>query len=300
MFKLPLAILSIGTLAASGQSSAVAKLTASEIPGFDAARGVFSQTGETDLSGGPGTVEVTEFGLRSALSRPITLAEGVFVVPYFDYRLTSLNFDGTAAAFPMGDEDLHSLALSTFVVSMSDNSPWIYGAWMRAEMASDFQTITNDDFSFDLAGGVGYRWNDHFILAAGAAVTNLNGDPTFYPGISFDWIVNDQLRVGLYGPSLIAAYALSDDWLLSIRGDSGGGVWNITDAGGLSRSIDLSSYYLGLYASRRLTGQLWLTAGVGATVGNSIDYTTPGGRELLEQDIEEGLFGLISLRLKAW
>lgn len=300
MFKLSLAILSLGALAASGQSSAAAQLTASDIPGFDVARGVFSQTGEMDLSGGPGNLDVTEFSLRSVLARPFSLVDGVFVIPYFDYRLTSLNFDAAPAAFPMGDEDLHSLALSTFVVSMSENSPWIYGAWMRAEMASDFQTITADDFTFDLAGGVGYRWNERFTFGAGAALTNLNGDAGFYPGIVFDWIVNDQLRVGLYGPSAIAAYSVSEDWLLSFRADAGGGVWNVTDAGGLSRSIDLTSYYLGLYASRRLTGHLWLTAGVGATVGNEIDYTTPGGNALLQRDIDEGLFGLVSLRLKAW
>lgn len=299
--RLAIAALSLLPLPSFAQTSApLAAATQFIIPEFDAARAAFSQTGSMDLENAKGDMDVARFEIGSLLSRPISPAEGIYILPLFEYELTSLNFDGTPAAFPIHDEDLHSLSLSTYVVSMRKGSPWIFGGWARAELASDFQHINGDDFTFDLAAGAGYRVNDHFTVAIGAALINLNGDDAFIPGINFDWVVSDQFRVGIYGPTFVAAYTPSTQWAFSFRGDPGGGIWNVTGDGGQSRSIDLTSYQLGLYASRHLTGDLWLTAGAGATVGNEIAYTRPNGGKLLELDADEALFGIISLRLKAW
>lgn len=289
--KVFVAAFSLGSLAASAQNI---------VPGFDASRVTFSQAGNMDMGTGNGDLDVTRFELRSFLCRPISPIDGLFIMPLAEYRLTALNFDQTPATYPIGDEDLHSLSLSTFAISMREGSPWIYGGWARAELASDFQEIDGDDFTFDLAGGAGYRFNEKFTLGFGGAAINLNGDNKIYPGIGFDWLATDQLRIGLYGPNLLAAFALDQDWLFTFRGDPAGGLWNVTGDAGESRSIKFSSYRLGVYASRRLTGQLWLTAGGGVTVGNELDYTTPAGREIVGSDPDEGLFGLISLRLKAW
>lgn len=270
------------------------------VPGFDAYRATYSQTSEMDIGRGGGEMDVSRFELRGLLSKPITVMDGLRILPLAEYKMTSLDFEGTSAAFPIQDEDLHSIGLSAFALRMCDDSPWIYGAWVRGEIASDFQHVDEDDFTFDVAAGAGYRVNDRFTIGAGAAVINLNGDAAFYPAINFDWKATDEVRVGLYGPTFVAAWSLHEDWLLSFRGDPGGGVWNITDDNGRSRSIDLSSYRLGLYASRRLTGQLWLTAGGGMAVGNEIDYTTRHGTEIFSREPDNGYFGMVSLRLKAW
>lgn len=270
------------------------------VPGFDAARVTFGHDGEMDFDDGPGSLSISRFELRSVLSKPISPAEGLTILPFFGYEATALDFDDTTAGFPIGDEDLHSLSLSAFAVSMREGSPWVYGGWAQAELATDFQDVGEDDFTFDLGGGVGYRFNEKFTLGLGAVVLNLNGDSRVYPGISFDWMVNDQVRVGLYGPTLIAAYSLDENWLFSLRGEPGGGVWNIRDDDGQSHSIDLSSYRLGAYASRRLSENLWLTAGAGATVGNDIRLTEPNGDRLSKQEMDAGLFGQIALRMKAW
>lgn len=292
MFHRPvLAAWLLGALAASAQSI---------VPGFDVARVAVSQAGGMDLGNGQGDLEITQLSIRSFLCRPISPTDGLFIVPLASYELTHLNLDPSPAAFPFHDEDLHSLTLSGAAISMREGSPWIHGGWARAELATDFQTVTGDDFTFDLAGGAAYRLNARFTLGVGAALLNLNGDTSFYPGIGFDWIASDQLRIGLYGPTLLAAYAVNDDWLFTLRGDTAGGIWNITDGAGTSRSIDLTSYRAGLYASRRLHGELWLTAGAGATVGNQLDYTTPHGSKLSGLDPDTGVFGVIGLRLKAW
>ena len=175
--KVFVAAFSLGSLAASAQNI---------VPGFDASRVTFSQAGNMDMGTGNGDLDVTRFELRSFLCRPISPIDGLFIMPLAEYRLTALNFDQTPATYPIGDEDLHSLSLSTFAISMREGSPWIYGGWARAELASDFQEIDGDDFTFDLAGGAGYRFNEKFTLGFGGAAINLNGDNKIYPGIGFD------------------------------------------------------------------------------------------------------------------
>ena len=296
MFKMTTtAAASLGCLIAAS-----AETILPSVPEFDPARAAFSYSGDMDFDGGPGSLDVSRFEIRALLSRPIKALDGLTVLPVFEYKATSLDFSGSPAGFPIGDENLHSVNLSAFAISARDGSPWVYGGWGRAELASDFQDLGSDDFTFDLAAGAGYRFNDKFLLGIGGALVNLNGDAQFYPGIAFDWIVSDCLRIGLYGPTFIAAYTPDEDWELSVRGDSGGGVWNIRDGGGTSHSIDLTSYRLGLFASRRLTGKLWLSAGVGATFGNEIRLTQADGDKLAKQNLESGLFGEIGLRVTAW
>jgi len=56
-------------------------------------------------------------------------------------------------------------------------------------------------------------------------------------------VVNEKLRIGLYGSMPMISYSPSEDWNFSLRGLPGGGVWNITADNGDSKSIDLTSYY---------------------------------------------------------
>lgn len=269
-------------------------------PAFDAAGIQFSQTGNIDLDDGPGELDVTRFEMDGFLSAPIPLVDGWVWLPKAAYSLTALNTSDLAANPAMDDEDLHSLSLSAMAFSMRDDSPWVSAAWVRAEMASDFQKIDGDDFTFDLAAGGGYRFNERFTFGLGAAVINLNGDAAVYPGVFCDWQAADHLRVGVYGPDLTIKFTAVDDWEFSVSGDPAGGVWNVTDDAGESRSIDFSSYRVGLYASRHLGGQRWITAGCGIVIGNELDYTEPDGDSIWERDGGNGFFGSIGLRIAAW
>ena len=269
------------------------------IPGVDASRVNFAYDGEMDFENGGGSLSISQLELTSILAKPFTPVTGVTVIPFIDYSATLLNFDGTGGAYPIDDEDLHSLSLSAFAISAPTDSRWFYTGFVRAEMATDFQDVNSDSFTFDIAAGVGYRVNECFSIGLGGAIANLNGNETFYPGINFDWAVNDKIRIGAYGPTVIASYTPCEDWQFSVRGENGGGVWNIAD-GGNSRSIDFSSYNVSLNASRRLAGQLWLTAGVGMTLANEIELTQPDGDQLFKQELDSGMFAQVGLRLVSW
>lgn len=273
---------------------------APELPALNAAALGFTYADDMDLEDSDGSLSVSRGELFSVLSKPLRPIEGLTIIPTFEYKLTSLNFDGISSGFPIRDEDLHSINLAAYAISMRDDTPWVWGGFAQAKMNSDFQHIDGDDFTFDLAAGFGYRFSKSFMVGIGGAVTNLNGDARFYPGINFDWVVNDSFRVGAYGSTFLATYTISENWLLNLRGESGGGIWNITDDGGESHSIDMSSYNLSLIASRRLTENLWLNAGGGFTIGNEIRLTETNGDKLYTEDLDSGLFGTVSLTLRTW
>jgi Domain of unknown function (DUF6268) len=297
--------------ASAGQPTSVSVAPAeSKLPNIDVVMGSFTYTDEMDFDDLDGSLSVTEFDFLTLLSKPINLGSDIMIVPALQYGLTSFDFDSDAddryvktkiKRFQPNDEDLHSVSLHLAAVKMSDSSPWFYGAWARAELASDFQHINDDDFTFDIAAGVGYRYSNNFTLAAGAAVLNLNGDTWVCPGINFDWAVNDKVRLGLYGPIALASYTPSEDWSFSLRGTPGGGIWNVTDDFGDSKSVDLSSYQVGAFVGRRLTGKLWLNAGAGLAFANSLEYSDPDGdNETFDEDMDSAFFGQIGLSLKAW
>ena len=275
---------------------AISTAAAFELPELDVARTSFNYSGDMDFRDEDGSMSLTQFELQTLLSKPIEVVENVNIVPMFGYKNTNLNFENVGA----NNEELHSLNLSALLFAGRDDSPWIFVGWGRAELATDFQAISSDDLTYDFAGAAAYRFNKSFILAAGGAMANLNGDSTFYPVIGFDWIINEKTRMGLYGPVFVASYTPCEDWEFSVRGDSIGNIWNISDDQGRSRSYNLYSYRLGIFAGRRLKDQLWLTAGVGATFGNQLKLTTPDGDEIFDEEMESGFFGQLGLRLKVW
>lgn len=254
-----------------------------------------------DFDDTDGSFNVSELDFFSLFCDPITVAGNLLLVPALKYELTSLDFDGVNDAFPIADEDLHSASLHLAAIKLNEGSPWFYGAWVRAELASDFQHINSDDFTFDIAAGAGYRVNDSFTIAAGIAAINLNGDFAIFPGINFDWKISEKLRAGLYGPMPIITYAPNEDWSFSLRGMPGGGIWNITDKQGDSKAVDLSSYQVGAFASRKIVGELWLNMGGGVTLANNITLADPDGdNEILDENMDPGVFGQIGLIFKTW
>ncbi len=269
------------------------------IPGFDFTKSSLSHSGGLDFDDGSGSVEISRFDIRSALSQPIVPAEGLILLPLGQYRATFMDFSGTPAGVPLSDNDLHSLSLSLIFLRSCEESPWLLGGWTRAELASDFRHINSDSFTFDFAAGVGYRFSERFILAAGVAALNLNGDSTVLPGIGFDWKPAEGIRLGLYGPNFIASWKPSPDWMLSLRGDTAGDIWTV-ESGGRQRAIDLSSYRVGLYADRRLARDIWLRVGGGITVANELELTTVGGSRIAGDDLDEGWFAEITLRVVQW
>lgn len=276
------------------------EIVSESLPEIDFLRAAVTQTGGMDLDGNPGDLSVTNYEMRAILSRPIGLLEGLSMVPMFSYRTTQLDFDGTGA-FPIHDEDLHSASLQAIFIQNFANSPWMAVGWTRAELATDYQGIGEEDFTFDVAAGLGYRFNECFMLGVGFVVINLNGDEEIFPGINLDWAPTENFRAGIYGPNLRVRYTFSDDWYVSLTGTPGGGVWNIRDDLGQSRSIDMDSYLVGLNTHHRLSGGFWFSAGVGYTFNNEIEIRgNRGGGPSFSREMDGAPYAQIAVSLREW
>lgn len=271
------------------------------LPEFDALRTTFTQTGDMDIDGNPGDLSISNYELSSFLSKPISLTSDLTLIPIFSYGLTELDFDGTGAGFPIQDENLHSASLSAIFIQNFRDSPWFAVGWTRAELATDFQGVDGEDFTFDIALGVGYRVNDTFTIGAGFVVTNLNGDEEIFPGLNFIWTPTEKFTAGVFGPNIIARYDVNDSWFVSLNGSPGGGNWNIDNAAGQSRTIQLSSYWLGINTNHHIAGELWLSAGVGYTFANEIEVGgNYGNGPSFSRDMDGAPLAQISLGLRRW
>ena len=270
------------------------------IPGFDFTKAYATFSGGMDIDNRSGDLDVYTLGARSALSQPISPSNSFTILPMAEYKVTRLNFSGTDAAFPIEDEDVHAISLSSFFLYSETSSPWIFGGWARAELATDFQHLNGDDVTFDVIAGVAYKFSDSLTVGLGGAVVNLNGDEEFYFGPAIDWKPSECFRAGLYGPNAVAIWTPSENWEFSLRGDTAGDEWNIRDADGNSTTLNFDSYRVGLFADRRLTGDLWLRVGGGVTIANEISYQKTNGKNLSTDDLDSGYFGEIALRLKVW
>lgn len=293
---LPLFGLSILCSAASHAQESVEAMRL-DVPKFDIVRASVTQTGGMDLDGNPGDLSVTSYDARAFLSQPIELFEGINMVPFFAYQVTQLDFAGTGP-IPIGDEDVHSASLQAMFFKDFANSPWLAVGWTRAELATDYQGISSDDFTFDVSAGLAYKFNDTFTLGAGFAVIDLNGRERFFPAINFDWTPTDNIRVGMYGPYLFAKYSLNDAWYLSVEGSPNGGVWNINDDLGRSRNLDLSSYLIGVNTHHRITGEIWMSLGVGYTFANEIEIRDNG--PTFNREMDGAPYAQISVSLREW
>lgn len=263
------------------------------IPGYDFIKGSASYAGGMHFDESDQEMQLWQFEARSIIAPPINLSEEFTIVPVAQYKATLMDLESS-------HEDLHSFSLSSFFAYNAKGSPWIFGGWLRAEYASDLNRSTSDAFSFDVIAGAAYKFSDNLTIGLGAAAINLNNDEEFYVGPAIDWKINECFRVGLFGPNAVASYTPDENWVFSIRGDASGDEWTLSAADGSNAILDLDSYRVGLFADRRLTGDLWLRVGGGVTVANSLEVKTTGGDRIEKDDLDEGWFGEISVRLDIW
>jgi len=287
------------SVASNAQESVqpVAEKLRQDFPNFDVIRSAVTLTGGMDLDGSPGDLSVTTYDFRAILSRPIELFEGINMVPFFTYEFTQLNFDGTGP-IPIGDEDVSAASLEALFFKSFEHTPWLAIGWTRAELGTDYQGISTDDLSFDVAAGIAYRFNDGFTLGLGVAVTDINGDTQIFPGLNFDWTPTENTRFSFYGPNLFARYTINDAWYLSLEGSPNGGVWNINDNGGNSRNLDLDSYLIGINSHNQIWGEFWMSLGIGYTFFNEIEIRDNGPS--FSRDLDGAPFAQISLSLRQW
>ncbi len=269
------------------------------MPAFDLVAAGFEIQDGLEFDDADGELDSSRFSISSLLSRPIGLGGDWSVLPAFGYSITSLDFNGTPAAFPIDGETLHKASLHAAIYNNPPDSRWIYGGWARASFASDTQDIGGDDFYFDLALGGGYMVTDRFMLGLGVVGLELGSDPQLLGGPGFYWKPHDTLDVSLIGVLFNTTWRPADDWALALRVRPFGNNWNI-DNGGASRQLDLSSHSVRLHAERRIFRDVWLSLATGYAFANQLELRDSSASRLLKEDLGGGLSSSVSLRMRTW
>lgn len=237
-----------------------------------------------------------QWRLQSALSKPITLNDSLFLIPMFRYEYTDLETFGlNGLAY---EQDLHSIELPLLFVMKENGSAWSYNMRLNPGIATDFESVGSDDLFFDARVGAEYKFSESFSLNFGLAYTRLTGEPTILPFAGFEYDLNDQWQFALRGPNLQARYKMNEDWIVRIMGEPGGGQWNIEEFG--APNLSVQSYRVGISVEHQLRDDLWLTAGAGFTVANEVEYMTTSGNTIQEEEFETGHFFSLGLRLHDW
>jgi hypothetical protein len=255
-----------------------------------------------DFKDSSGGLDAYQVELSSFLSKPISLGANITLLPTFRYEGTFLRYDGIPAGFPVKDEDLHSLELPLYFIHSTPSSPWIFGAWVKPSLSTDFDHIDTDDIFLDVALGAAYKFSDRLYIGGGVAAFDVFGDPSLIPGPGFIWMPTDDIAINLVGATFTADWKASENWKFGLDVRSAGGVWNIDD-NHQSRTLDFTSFRAGLHADRRIVDTWWVEGGAGMTFANKIELRTHGGLGLNENvlgDLDEGVYGYLAVRKEVW
>lgn len=275
--------------------------------GWDESFALASHSSGQEFDRTPGDLEVSDYWLRVLAPEPASAGVCLCIQPALDYRATVFRFNDVPTELPVDRSNLESFNVYPSVLELSalawldgQDSPWMFGAWASAGLATDFRNVDREDLTFGIAAGAGYRFSDSFSAGLGAAITDLSDESRFMPGIGLDWRINDRIRIAICGPVGEASYNTGKEWRFSLRGDSTSQIWNISDDEGKPRDLDFTSYRLGLFASRSLGGNIRATAGAGVTFGTEMRLLRTNGDVILEQRLDSGFFCQIGLVIMAW
>jgi hypothetical protein len=270
------------------------------VPAFDIFISRYEALGTLDFDDGAGELDTSRSSVFSFLHAPHNFDNGWSFLSAADYTLTTLDFENTPPGFGDDDESLHKFSLHGGLYHTSPGDRWVYGGWARASFSSDTRQVDSDDFFFDVAIGGAYAFSERLIVGLGVAGLELGSDPQVLPGPLLYWRPHEAFNLNWGGPLFNATWRPQDHWALAFRVRPYGNSWNIEDNNGESRQLDLASYTASLEAEYEIYHNLWLTAGIGFSFGNNLEWRDSGNDPLFDTDLDQGISYSIGLRVRTW
>lgn len=254
----------------------------------------YSAASEVDFDEAPGSFSYGRADLNIPLAAPFYLNDCNTFLFSADYTATWLDSDTL-----IGSKDLNDFRFNIRWLFKEPGSNWGWTALLSPGIASDGRGISGDDLSIN--GSVGFRYSKsaHFAWLGGVVFFHNSMESRVFPAIGFQWQPVDNMIIRFSGPSLKASWQPSDKWILHAGVSSGGGTWNVEDAGA-SYDVRLRSYQAGVGVERRLSEKVWLGLWGGATIANELKIETASGNRLFKQDGEPGWFLKLGIRRIVW
>lgn len=236
------------------------------------------------LEDASGEYSMHEF--RASVPLPPVLTDTFVLMAKLNYRLFLADVDTPVLH---EDLDLHTLRLPIQAAWLSPNSPWLAAAYVEPGFSTDFNRINSDAFDLSAGVGIGYRFSPDFMAAVGSGYSRNYGDDEFFPVLALLWRVSDRFTVTLSPDGLIPSYKVSDDLYIKLRAELIGDRWLIEDEAGRERILRLQGASATLMAERRLFQDCWFTLGVGINALSELRIEDEDERELLDEDLENGI-----------
>lgn len=236
------------------------------------------------LEDSPGEYSMHEF--RASVPLPPVITDTFVLFANLNYRLFLADVDTPVLR---DDLELHTLRLPVTAAWLSPDSPWMAVAYVEPGLSTDFSTINSD--AFDLSGGIGigYRFSPNFMAAVGAGYSRNYGDDEFFPVIALLWRPSERFTLVVSPDGVIPTCKVNDDCRIKLKLDFLGGRWLVEDENGQDRTLRLQGATASLLLEHRLFQECWMTLGVGVNAASDLRIEDRDGRELLDEDLEEGL-----------
>ena len=149
------------------------------IVGWDDSESFASYAGGTHFDESPGNLEIFDFGAHVLLSEGLHLTDTITFQPALDFSSTILRFNDVPTSILIDKNNLQSFSVYPSTIEVGGllcwtrpDTPWMFGAWSRSGLATDFRSIDSDDLSIDLAVGSAYCFSETLSIGVGAAVTD--------------------------------------------------------------------------------------------------------------------------------
>ncbi len=160
---------------------------------------------------------------------------------------------------------------------------------------TDFHDVGVDHVVAEGGGFVVRRVGDNLQLGLGPVLTYAFGKPLVLPAPFIRYQGDGKLSIETRFPRYVkAAYALTDDVEIGAAARSLYNNYRIGDeraqgADGESPVVVFSDLTVGVESAVRLTGPIWLTAGIGTTLHRTMTVNDDDGDELFDRGMQNGL-----------
>ena len=254
----------------------------------------YTDASEIDFDSAAGGFSYRQLDLSTPLGKPYHLNSHHALVLGVDYRATWLQTDTF-----IGDQDLHRFRFNLRWMYRQPGSKWSWTAALSPGIGTDGHGISAEDFTLNAQLSFRYRVSDSFAWLGGIVVLHDSVETRVFPGLGFQWNVNESMQVTFSGIRLNASWQPSADWLVSFRVQPGGGAWNI-DHQGVAYNVGMRSFQAMLGVEHRIAKKTWLGIWVGATFANEVEIESEGGGDLFDDDADTGWFVRLGVRRVFW
>ncbi|GAA5495771.1 hypothetical protein Rhal01_01950 [Rubritalea halochordaticola] len=212
---------------------------------------------------------------------------------FFEY----INFDVKDQPL-LEDQDLYRTGLDlNFIWHKVNGSKWSPVIRLSPSLASDFESVTNDDFRMTAFVGSFYRQRPNLKWLFGLYYTDNLNDELLLPGFGVSWQPTEKMDVTLLGPRIDVSYRPQEDWRLGLFASAHSRSWNIEGDTG-SESFEVNSMRTGVRVDYQMKEGLWLVMETGATMLNAVELLDNDEHEVFDDDAETGFFGKIGMRYR--